>query len=148
MATTIEVEVMYATEAPGSNLYLRKRVGLGAAPTLDRENVLGVILSDITTAARSRRTVDGNDVERRAQAFLLDNSDGAVLARHGGQVALQTIKLEVAWDWIDENSSGSTGPISGLPVTFPKNAIRFFPPTAISNYMKTKALAEAAVDFF
>ncbi len=148
MATTIAVEVMYGTVDADTGRYLRVRVGLDAAPTLDRENVLAVILSDVTTAARSRRTVDGNDVERRGQAFLFNPASGAVLARQGGMVMLEAIGGVERWVWVKENDSATGSRESGLPPVFPKNAVYFHSPAVISDYMKTKAGDEAATDMY
>lgn len=150
MSTTIEVEVMYAERLPESSAYTRKRVGLMAAPALKRTNVLAIILSDITTSARSRRTFNGNPVERRGEVMMWDSpsTERALLIVRRGEVVLSSWIEETSWDWVRiDDSSISRGP-NGLPVDLPKDALIFYPPSAVGAGMKTKAKAEAETDLF
>ena len=147
MSTTIEVEVMYSTLSAGA--FERKRVGLMSAPSLKRNNVLAIILSDITTAARSRRTFNGNFVERRGQVMLWDSpsTERAILIVRRGEVVLEMWLDEIAWDWVRIDDS-SVGRLSGIPVDMPKDALIFYPPALVGAGMKAKAKAEAAADLF
>ena len=149
MSTTIEVEVMYAERRPASSGYTRKRVGLMAAMSLKRTNVLAIILSGITTSARGRRTFNGNPVERRAQVMMWGSpSDKALLIVRRGEVVLTGLEDVISWDWIriDDSSIGRNP--SGLPVDMPKDALIFYPPTLVGVGMQNKAKAEAAADLF
>ena len=150
MSTTIEVEVMYADLAPRTNLFLRKRVGLMAAPSLKRTNVLAIILSGITTSARGRRTVNGNPVERRAQVMMWDSpsTERALLIVRRGEVVLSSWLEEIAWDWIRVDDSSKSRVPSGIPVDMPKDALVFYPPSLVGVGVKTKAKAQAAADLF
>lgn len=150
MSTTIEVEVMYADRAPETNLFLRKRVGLMAAPSLVRTDVLAIILSDITTSARSRRTFNGNPVERRGEVMMWDSpsTERALLIVRRGEVVLSSWIEEISWDWVRvDDSSISRGP-NGLPADMPKDALVFYPPSNVGSGAKTKAKAEAEADLF
>ena len=150
MSTTIDVEVMYADRAPETNLFLRKRVGLTAASSLKRTNVLAIILSDITTSARSRRTFNGNPVERQGQVMMWDSpsTERALLIVRRGEVVLNSWLDEIAWDWVRIDDTLSDTRLSGIPVDMPKDALVFYPPALVGEGMKAKAKAEAEVDFF
>lgn len=149
MSTTIDVEIMYADRAASSNLFLRKRVGLLAAPSLKRTNVLAIILSDITTAARSRRTVNGNPVERVGQVMMWDSpsTERALLIVRRGEAMLASWLEEISWDWVrvDDSAVSRTG---GIPVDMPKDALVFFPPSVVGQGTKDKAHDEAEADLF
>ncbi len=150
MSTTIEVEVMYAERAPRTNLFLRKRVGLMAAPSLKRTNVLAIILSDITTSARSRRTYKGNPVERRGEVMMWDHlsAERALLIVRRGEVVLASWIGETIWDWVRVDDSSISRVPSGIPVDMPKDALVFYPPSLVGAGMTTKAKAEAEADLF
>ncbi len=150
MSTTIEVEVMYAERLPQSSGYTRKRVGLLAAPSLKRTNVLAIILSDITTSARSRRTFNGNPVERRGQVMLWagPSAERALLIVRRGEVVLSPWIGVTSWDWVRIDDSSISRVPNGIPVDLPKDALIFFPPSLVGQGMKAKAQAEAEVDLF
>lgn len=150
MSTTIEVEVMYADRAPRTNLFVRKRVGLMAAPSLKRTNVLAIILSDVTTSARGRRTFNGNPVERRAQVMMWDSpsTERALLIVRRGEVVLSSWIEEIAWDWIRVDDSSIVREPSGIPVDMPKDALVFYPASPVGAGVTTKAKAQAEDDFF
>lgn len=150
MSTTIDVEVMYAERLPDSSGYTRKRVGLLGAPSLKRTNVLAIILSDITTSARSRRTFNGNPVERRGQVMMWDSpsTERALLIIRRGEVVLSSWLDEISWDWMRIDDTSSETRIGGIPVDMPKDALVFFPPSAVGQGMRDQAKAEAAVDLF
>lgn len=148
MSTTIEVEVMYSDLANGNN-FLRKRVGLMSAPSLKRTNVLAIILSDITTSALSRRTFNSNPVERRGQVMMWDSpsTERALLIVRRGEVVLNSLLDEIAWDWIRIDDS-TVSRLGGIPVDMPKDALIFYPPSIVGIGMKNKAKAEAEVNLF
>ena len=148
MSTTIDVEVMYSESLRG-NTYKRKRVGLMAAPSLERNNVLAIILSDTTTSARSRRTFNGNPVERRGNVFLWDNGtrERALLIVRGGEVMLGPWLGATSWYWTRVDDS-TLSRISGIPVDMPKDALVFYPPTVVGVGMKPKAISESELDMF
>ncbi len=149
MSTTLDVEVMYADRVPQANGFLRKRVGLMAAPSLKRDNVLAIILSDITTSARSRRTYNGNPVERRGQVMMWDfPNERALLIVRRGEVVLSGWEDDISWVWTRIDDSSISRPPCGIPVDMPKDALVFYPPSLVGAGMKTKALAESDADMF
>lgn len=148
MATTLEVEIMYSTLNKTTGDFSRKRVGLNAAQTLERDDVLWVIISAETTTTRSRRIIGGVDYERAAQARLLNTDDAALLCRHGGEVALTNARDALYWRWISEDSPLEESPLSGRPVILPRKTIVFNPPTNFNSTMIANALAQAQADLF
>jgi len=99
----IQIEVMYAQpDYPGSRHLTRKRVDVRFAYTLQRDNVLHLILSATTTAARSRNKVDGVDKERVGE--WTPNRQGTVtqdcctLYKRGNDFALGGVDdRELSW---------------------------------------------------
>ena len=124
-----------------------------AAPSLKRTNVLAVILSDITTTVRSRRTFNGNPVERRGQVSMFGISTGfdqrAVLVVRGGEVALQTWGLSVlGWTWVQVDDAAAVVRFSGAPIDLPKDGVIFHPPALVGAGMRARALSEMEEDMY
>lgn len=126
----ISLEVMYAAGRPaGVYRFYRKRVPIEEAHTLSKDGVLFIILSAVTTSARSRQTVDGSPVERVAQWVSGQDpdstKDAAILVRESGQVVLAHI-TDMSWVWHNESDPFSEAEDTGLPATLPKNAVMFY----------------------
>lgn len=127
----VSFEVMYAggNLAEGFYRFRRKRVPVDLAHTLPKDGVLFIILSAVTTSARSRKTIDGADVERVSDWVSNQNADSpkdaAILVREAGQVVLAHVD-DISWVWHNEDSPFTNIEETGLPPTVPRNAVMFY----------------------
>lgn len=127
----VSIEVMYAggNLAEGFYRFRRKRVPVELAHTLPKNGLLFIILSAVTTAARSRKTVDGNPVERVSEWASNQNpdstEDSAILVREAGQIVLSHTD-DFSWNWSNEDAPFSGAEETGLPPTVPRNAVMFY----------------------
>lgn len=154
MATTIEVEVMYNSTDPDTGTLLRKRVGLDAVHTLERENIWYIILSDDASskvsAANARRTIDGVIVDRLEVVKWDDSAVGvALLMRRGGEVCL-SIWESPEWVWHSEENPFTTPVIqSGNSPTIPADAmVLHFVPRPVSSAHSDYATSAFNNDMF
>lgn len=140
----VDVEVMYKEIDGNTGMHRQRRSSLDAAYALPRENVLFVILSIATTAARAqgvvvadtrsppRWSVTGN-VERlsiwtESQISTTTSENVCLLVRRKGEVALEDHRMEI-WTWHIVGSPSTFPSVTGLPVLLPGEAVAFFGPT-------------------